>query len=57
MEEKTTEMRLAEQRDRIYAVKLELEAPEPMTWTHKLLFEQARIAFAKAVLECSDANL
>lgn len=57
MEEKTTEMRLAEQRDRIYAVILDLEAPEPMTWTHKLLFEQARIAFAKAVLECSDANL
>lgn len=55
--DKTLEIHLAEQRDRIYTAIIELEAPEPMTWTHKLLFEQARILFAKAVLETSDAIL
>ena len=55
--EKTLEIKLAEQRDRIYSAILNLEAPEPMTWTHKLLFEQARILFVKAVLEANDAIL
>jgi hypothetical protein len=55
--EKTLEMHLAEQRDRIYSAILDVPAPEPMTWTHKLLFEQARIVFAKAVLETKDAIL
>lgn len=55
--DKTLEMHLAEQRDKIYTAIVELEAPEPMTWTHKLLFEQARILFAKTVLEANDALL
>ena len=55
--EKTLEIHLAEQRDRIYTAILDVPAPEPMTWTHKLLFEQARIVFAKAVLDSRDAIL
>lgn len=54
--EKTLEMHLAEQRDKIYEAILNEPAPEPMTWTHKLLFEQARILFAKSVLGVRDAS-
>ena len=55
--EKTLEMHLAEQRDKIYTAILDVPSPEPMTWTHKLLFEQARIVFAKAVLDSRNAIL
>jgi hypothetical protein len=55
--EKTLEIQLAEQRDRIYTAILDAASPEPATWEHKLLFEQARIVFAKAVLEAGDAIL
>jgi hypothetical protein len=49
--EKTLEMHLAEQRDAIYTAVLDLQPPEPLDWMGKLFFEQARIRFAKAVLE------
>jgi hypothetical protein len=55
--EKTLEMHLAGQRDRIYTAILDAPSPKPMSWEHKLLFEQARIVFAKAVLDSSDAIL
>ena len=51
--EKTLEIILAEQRDAIYSAICDAPAPEPMTWTHKLLFEQTRIYFAKIVLDAS----
>ena len=55
--EKTLEIHLVEQRDSIYEAILNAEVPEPMTWTHKLLWEQARIHFARLVLDASDAKL
>lgn len=55
--EKTLEIHLADQRDAIHEAILNAEAPEPMTWTHKLLWEQARIHFAKLVLDASNAEL
>jgi hypothetical protein len=55
--EKTLQIRLEEQRNRIYKAIMELEAPEPMTWNHKLLFEQARIVFAKEVTDAANANV
>ena len=51
--EKTLEMHLAEQRDAIYEAIFNAEVPEPMSWTHKLLWEQARIHFARLALEAS----
>ena len=54
--EKTLEMHLAEQRDSIYEAIFNAEVPEPMTWTHKLLWEQARIHFAKLALEAANGN-
>lgn len=51
------EIHLAEQRDRIYTAILDVPSPEPMSWMHKLLFEQARIVFAKAALDSRDAIL
>ena len=49
--EKTLEMHLAEQKDRIYEAILNAETPEPTTWATKVVWNQARILFAKAVLE------
>lgn len=51
--EKTLEIHLADQRDKIHEAIINAEAPEPMTWTHKLLWEQARIHFARLALEAS----
>lgn len=55
--EKTLEMHLAEQRDAIYMAILDLEAPQPLDWMGKLFFEQARIQFAKAVLEAGNGSV
>ena len=55
--EKTLEIHLADQRDAIHEAIINAEVPEPMTWTHKLLWEQARIHFAKLVLDASNAEL
>jgi hypothetical protein len=49
--EKTLEIHLADQRDAIYEAIFNAEVPEPMSWTHKLLWEQARIHFARLVLD------
>jgi hypothetical protein len=54
--EKTLEIHLTDQRDSIYEAILNADAPEPMTWTHKLLWEQARIHFARLVLEAANGN-
>lgn len=51
--EKTLEMHLADQRDAMYEAILNAPTPEPMTWLHKLLWEQARIHFARLILEAS----
>jgi hypothetical protein len=53
---KTLEIELVEQRDSIYEAILNAEVPEPMSWTHKLLWEQARIHFARLVLDASNRN-
>jgi hypothetical protein len=55
--EKTLEIHLADQRDKIHEAIINAEAPEPMTWTHKLLWEQARIHFARLVMDASNADL
>jgi hypothetical protein len=52
--EKTLEIHLADQRDAIYESIINATVPEPMTWTHKLLWEQARIHFARLVLDATD---
>ena len=52
--EKTLEIHLADQRDAIYEAIINAEVPEPMTWTHKILWEQARIHFARLALEASE---
>jgi hypothetical protein len=52
--EKTLEIHLADQRDAIYEAIINAEVPEPMTWTHKILWEQARIHFARIILEASN---
>ena len=49
--EKTLEILLAEQRDLIYQAIIDTPAPEPMDWVHKLVFEQAKIIFAKIAIE------
>ena len=51
---KTLEIHLADQRDAIYEAIINATVPEPMTWTHKLLWEQARIHFARLVLEANN---
>ena len=55
--EKTLEMHLAEQRDSIYMAVIDLQAPEHLDWMGKLFFEQARIQFAKAVLETKHGSV
>ncbi len=52
--EKTLEIHLADQRDAIYEAIINAKVPEPTTWTHKLLWEQARIHFARLVLDATD---
>ena len=52
--EKTLEIHLTDQRDAIYEAIFNAEVPEPMSWTHKLLWEQARIYFARIVLEAGN---
>jgi hypothetical protein len=52
--ERTLEIHLADQRDAIYEAIINAEVPEPMTWTHKILWEQARIHFARIILEASN---
>lgn len=52
--EMTLQMHLAEQKDRIYEAILNTDTPEPTTWATKLLWSQARIHFAKVVLEACD---
>lgn len=54
--EKTLEMHLTDQRDKIHEAIINADAPEPMTWTHKLLWEQARIHFAKLALEATSGR-
>ena len=54
--EKTIEIRLADQRDAIFEAIINADAPEPMSWTHKLLWEQARIHFAKLALEAANGR-
>jgi len=49
--EKTVEILLMEQRDAIHNAIIEAKAPEPMTWIHKLVFEQAKIIFSRIALE------
>jgi hypothetical protein len=49
--EKTIDILLAEQRDAIYTAIIDTTAPEPMTWIHKLVFEQAKIIFARIALQ------
>jgi hypothetical protein len=49
--EKTIEVLLMEQRDAIHNAIIETTAPEPMSWIHKLVFEQAKIIFSKIALE------
>lgn len=53
---KTLEIHLADQRDAIHEAIINAEAPEPMTWTHKILWEQARIHFAKLALEAANGK-
>jgi hypothetical protein len=53
---KTIEILLAEQRNAIYEAIINQNAPEPMSWMHKLVFEQAKILFAKIVLEVRNAS-
>jgi hypothetical protein len=52
--EKTLEVHLAEQKDRIYEAVLNTAIPEPTSWVTKLLWSQARIHFARVVLEACD---
>jgi hypothetical protein len=49
--EKTTEILLAEQRRAIYEAIINEVAPEPMDWMHKLVFEQAKVIFAKLAIQ------
>jgi len=49
--EKTIEILLTEQRDAIYNAILNAKAPEARTWIHAILFEQAKIQFARLALE------
>jgi hypothetical protein len=49
--EETLEILLAEQRDLIYQAIIDQPAPEPMDWLHKLVFEQAKVLFAKIAIE------
>jgi hypothetical protein len=48
------EEQLREQKQRIYEAILHAETPEPTTWASKVLWSQARIYFAKIVLEVPD---
>ena len=52
--EKTLEIHLTEQRDRIYEAIINAPAPEPRSWGDKMIWEQARIHFARLVLEAKD---
>ena len=52
--EKTLEIHLADQRNAIFEAVINAPVPEPMTWTHKLLWEQARIYFARLILEAKN---
>jgi len=52
--EKTLEIRLTEQRDAIYEAIINSPSPEPRSWGDKMVWEQARIHFARLVLEARD---
>ena len=49
--EKTLEILLAEQRDLIYQAIIDTPTPEQMDWVHKLVFEHAKITFARIAIE------
>ena len=49
--DKTIEMLLAEQRDVIYQAIIDTPSPEQMDWVHKLVFEHAKITFAKLAIQ------
>lgn len=49
--DKTLAEHLTEQRDYIYEAVLNSDTPEPTTWASKVLWSQARIHFAKIILE------
>ena len=52
--EKTLGMHLAEQKDRIYEAILNTDTPESTSWASKIVWSQARIHFARLVLEACD---
>jgi len=52
--EKTLEIHLADQRDAIYEAIIHATVPEPTSWLQKLAWEQARIHFARLVLEANN---
>ena len=52
--EKTLEIHLADQRDAIYEAIINSPVPEPRSWGDKMIWEQARIHFARLVLDAAD---
>jgi hypothetical protein len=51
--EKTLEIHLTDQRNTIYEAIINATVPEPTSWLQKLAWEQARIHFARLVLEAN----
>jgi hypothetical protein len=49
--EKGIEELLADQRNAIYEAIINEPAPDPMSWIHKLVFEQAKVIFAKLAMQ------
>lgn len=56
MTEKTLRIHLTEQRDRIFEAVINAPAPEPRSWGDKMIWEQARVHFAKLILEAGNAT-
>jgi hypothetical protein len=52
--EKTLEIHLTDQRDAIYEAIINSHVPEPRSWGDKMVWEQARIHFARLVLDVAD---
>jgi hypothetical protein len=51
--EKTLEMHLAEQKDNIYEAVIGAPTPELLDWNGKIIWQQARIEFARLIMEAN----